>query len=473
MKGKVKRNGAREREREEEKEGEECLLDARDLAEDARPPKTERRVQAAQHFSSASLQPQTQRTGGHLLQEATLERTSKLQYLIQLSSRLARAATSSSRTLSKMGLLDDLDALTAKASKPSSGASKSKKRAAVNDDVGSSSRAPKATLASRTVSGSSAALSSRTVSGASKASAGIVVSDDDEPAPRVSKPKAKASISAASTKEKAASTVKAPAAAAASKAKGKAKAAASTEEASSERMPFYDAWTLKELQVSSLLYRLHSLTLLTPLLHPQAEVKRYGFRTSSSHSVLVSQLSACWAALHPNSKRHATLYDEDEDGDIAMYEAASPRHSSGNTGDSTLRSTWSGMASDADASYGDVTLQLAREAAGSPDSSQHDSDATQALSSDEEGGAASDAEAEASPANVPASLSSSLVRAVQGDKQLYRRILLLEPVSFDEVHSTATRAGVKVKSKDVLRDWLDKQGICFYVGELTGQRSRY
>jgi hypothetical protein len=79
-----------------------------------------------------------------------------------------------------------------------------------------------------------------------------------------------------------------------------------------------------------------------------------------------------------------------------------------------------------------------------------------------------------SPSDIAPSLSNQLYQAITSDKSLYNRILLFEPVSFDEVSSTAKRAGViGLRSKEVLRNWLDMQGICFYSAELTGQRQRY
>ncbi|UZJ51227.1 hypothetical protein CBS101457_000547 [Exobasidium rhododendri] len=79
-----------------------------------------------------------------------------------------------------------------------------------------------------------------------------------------------------------------------------------------------------------------------------------------------------------------------------------------------------------------------------------------------------------SPNDIAPSLSNQLYKAITSDVPLYHRILLFEPVSFDEVSSTAKRAGVVgLRSKEVLRNWLDMQGICFYSAELTGQRQRY
>lgn len=75
---------------------------------------------------------------------------------------------------------------------------------------------------------------------------------------------------------------------------------------------------------------------------------------------------------------------------------------------------------------------------------------------------------------VPAEVAQQLHDAIMSDEDLYRRILLFEPISFDEVNSLAKKAGVQgLRSKEILRNWLDVQCICFYSAELTGQRQRY
>lgn len=98
------------------------------------------------------------------------------------------------------------------------------------------------------------------------------------------------------------------------------------------------------------------------------------------------------------------------------------------------------------------------------------SDAEQGLEDETE--EASETE-EAAPSAVPAALDASLRRAVMADAQLYRRILLYEPISFDEMSSVAQRAGIKVRNRNELRSWLDAQSICFHSAELTGARSRH
>jgi hypothetical protein len=135
-----------------------------------------------------------------------------------------------------------------------------------------------------------------------------------------------------------------------------------------------------------------------------------------------------------------------------------------------MHSTWSAPG-DVD-EPGDVTMQLAREA---------DTDAEREPSSDEvplaqsvrrrrrrrsasmdddaavddDTSSGADEPAEAAPGAVERTLDEALQRAVRGDAQLRRRILQLEPVAFDEVLSVATRAGVRFKKKDSVRDWLD------------------
>ena len=84
--------------------------------------------------------------------------------------------------------------------------------------------------------------------------------------------------------------------------------------------------------------------------------------------------------------------------------------------------------------------------------------------------------------------SIQLKRAIRADAQLWRRILLMEPISLDEFVSIANRpartdsagtgpsgAGLAVKTgkqRAELRTWLEMQGICTYADELTGARRR-
>ena len=60
--------------------------------------------------------------------------------------------------------------------------------------------------------------------------------------------------------------------------------------------------------------------------------------------------------------------------------------------------------------------------------------------------------------------------AIMSNVQLYRRILLFEPVSLDEFMSLAARAGCttgsSARDRSRISTWLDTQGICFYEGEL-------
>lgn len=63
-----------------------------------------------------------------------------------------------------------------------------------------------------------------------------------------------------------------------------------------------------------------------------------------------------------------------------------------------------------------------------------------------------------------------LCDALYQDKQLYLRIILLEPIPLDEILGVARRAnvlsGVAQRDRAMMRSWLDTQGICFYEGDL-------
>ncbi|CAO1621977.1 unnamed protein product [Sympodiomycopsis kandeliae] len=93
---------------------------------------------------------------------------------------------------------------------------------------------------------------------------------------------------------------------------------------------------------------------------------------------------------------------------------------------------------------------------------------------------------EATPTDLPeSSLALNIQSAIQNEKQLYRRILLYEPIPFEEVWSLLLRkdsftdinSTEKQKSKGKLqgevRAWLDLQGIVWYEGDVSGPRSRH
>ncbi|CEH14341.1 Structure-specific endonuclease subunit Slx4 [Ceraceosorus bombacis] len=242
--------------------------------------------------------------------------------------------------------------------------------------------------------------------------------------------------------------------------------------------------------------------------------KKYGFKAGRDKDVLVEHLIACWRVLnHSSSSKEASVSSPLTER-WAHQAPPLPSSSAGDT--TTTTSQWSlGVANGEEAEAGDLTVQLTNEAVASSQqtdvldsssdteataSSAEDSEAPLALGlnrrasgsrfrtqvearavgqttrggqNDEEGEDSDEGEPESAPVDVSASLSAQLVQAVRADAQLYRRILLLEPISFDEVASVALKAHIRLKNKDVLRDWLDMQGICFYTGELTGTRSRY
>lgn len=67
-------------------------------------------------------------------------------------------------------------------------------------------------------------------------------------------------------------------------------------------------------------------------------------------------------------------------------------------------------------------------------------------------------------------LDGPLCAAIKADEKLYERILLLEPVSLDEMMGVAHRCGVlsgiSTRDRAQLRTWLDSQCICFYEADL-------
>jgi hypothetical protein len=143
---------------------------------------------------------------------------------------------------------------------------------------------------------------------------------------------------------------------------------------------------------------------------------------------------------------------------------------------------------DEEVSMSDLTMEMIRQARDEEsvvpgESSRSDGEVSEdeeEEEEEEENDKEGDAEAArlqvsiSSPTAITPSLSTQLHKAITSDKALYHRILLFEQVSFDEVSSTAKRAGVTgLKNKETLRNWLDMQGICFYSAELSGSRHRY
>lgn len=77
-------------------------------------------------------------------------------------------------------------------------------------------------------------------------------------------------------------------------------------------------------------------------------------------------------------------------------------------------------------------------------------------------------------------LACTLQSVVQNDHQLYDRILLYEPVPFEEVWSSLLQTDsdvLKATARGTLQSqvkaWLDLQGIVWYEGEIGGNRSRW
>lgn len=210
-----------------------------------------------------------------------------------------------------------------------------------------------------------------------------------------------------------------------------------------------------------------SVDLIDKLSGSQVKAAQYGFRTVKSRSLLEEQLYQVWDALH----RRKSAAEQDDPAEISICSSSNPS----TLGDTTVGASGSVTGGD----IGDLTNRLMEEM------TSDDDDDDDAELDDDEGRRAEEEEndrrsegenelPEPSPINVPQTLSQQLHRAITSDADLYKRILLFEPISFDEISSTAKRAGVKgLRSKEALRTWLDRQGICHYSGELTGQRVRY
>ncbi|MCO5596198.1 hypothetical protein L7F22_050258 [Adiantum nelumboides] len=262
------------------------------------------------------------------------------------------------------------------------------------------------------------------------------------------------------------------------------------------------------------------------------EVSKYGFRPSKSRKLMIEQLENVYEAIRNAKQRKvaegggdtSSLLSSSPPSSMLLLQPETPtiaRNTSGKGRKAANKLTNSRQAKevvtielDSDISglldedgtssaenddpveMGDLTMAMMRESERetrqkSPHSSKEDlgeeSEASNSTGSDDE----SDDEALAnrslrgvirtSTANqatalgsVPAEVAQQLHDAIMSDEDLYRRILLFEPISFDEVNSLAKKAGIQgLRSKETLRNWLDVQCICFYSTELTGQRQRY
>lgn len=188
------------------------------------------------------------------------------------------------------------------------------------------------------------------------------------------------------------------------------------------------------------------------------KARQYGFRPVKSRSVLEEQLYRVWDVLDNQTK---TMELNDDPAEISLTSSSI----ASTLGDSTGGPSGSAM----EGEIGDLTRQLLEELTSEEDESDEDDNDIDAPEEDQR-----EETPEPSPITVPQTLSQQLHRAITSDADLYHRILLFEPISFDEISSTAKRAGVKgLRSKEALRTWLDRQGICHYSGELTGQRARW
>lgn len=109
-----------------------------------------------------------------------------------------------------------------------------------------------------------------------------------------------------------------------------------------------------------------------------------------------------------------------------------------------------------------------RDAAGPPSEASSDAEVHSDIEAEEaprtDASAAEIFDKHANTLDVP------MNEAIMSNVQLYRRILLFEPVSLDEFMSLAARAGCttgsSARDRSRISTWLDTQGICFYEGEL-------
>lgn len=124
--------------------------------------------------------------------------------------------------------------------------------------------------------------------------------------------------------------------------------------------------------------------------------------------------------------------------------------------------------SDEDHQDGDLTLQLLREAEEGSENERINEEEEEEDGDDEE-----EEIEEMSTSTLPFSVSSHLQKSILKDEQLYKRILLFEPIALDEIMSVARKNQVKVKDRIQVRSWLDEMGITNYSEDLSGSRRRH
>lgn len=241
----------------------------------------------------------------------------------------------------------------------------------------------------------------------------------------------------------------------------------------------------------------------------QSEAQRYGFRKSKDRAVLISQVEAVHKALAERRREQESraarqpfdadllisdesslsvvaLSDDEEDrvgemDEVGDLTAALLAEEHGQEIAATIPTTQQAGAQGRTVALAE--RQSAHLHSPAPSRSGSGSEDGDCGGNEEDSGDDSHDDEEESPhvataqpnmGRVPPAVAQQLHAAIVADEDLYARILLFEPVSFDEVSSTAKRAGVTgLRSKETLRNWLDVQCICFYSAELTGQRQRY
>ena len=205
------------------------------------------------------------------------------------------------------------------------------------------------------------------------------------------------------------------------------------------------------------------------------EVSKYGFRPSKSRKVMIEQLKNVYQAI-----RDAKTRKEVEVGETSSLFSSSPPSSmlilppetptisrdapgmSEKVGSQPVERLAYSSEEDAEVTEGSNSAQSEDESDDEPLANRSLRDVVRSSTANVAFG------------SVPAEVSQQLHDAIISDEDLYRRILLFEPISFDEVNSLAKKAGIQgLRSKETLRNWLDVQCICFYSTELTGQRQRY
>ena len=191
----------------------------------------------------------------------------------------------------------------------------------------------------------------------------------------------------------------------------------------------------------------------------QYELTSWGYKSSPNRDLVLERLDGVWKALW-ESERQTT--------------AKTKSKARGKASSSETITTVGSLATSLDQEY-ELSPEEEQELEAALYSSEEDEDeAAAGLTLPPPGG----------QRLIGPSLSSLLISSIRSESQFYYRILLMEPIPFEEVWSLVLRdvlplvdpggkRGITGRLRLEVREWLDLRGICFYEGEPAAPRARH